>query len=165
MERIFLAGGCFWGVEEYFRRTEGIEGTLVGYINSQVPDPSYEEVLTGRTRAAEGLRLDYDPEVISRQDIVDHFYSIIDPHLFNRQGMDIGTQYRTGLYFTSEEEGEAFKEDLKARQARDPEKIYVEVLPLENFYPAEDYHQAYLRKNPGGYCHIPLPEMKGDQDD
>lgn len=156
--KIYLAGGCFWGVEEYFRRTEGILATSVGYINSCVINPSYQEVCQGNTQAVEGVELEYDPKKISREEILDHFYHIIDPFSLNKQGNDRGTQYRTGLYYTSEEEREFFSADRQRRQKKFDRPIQVEIEPLENYYFAEESHQQYLEKNPGGYCHIILPK-------
>jgi len=159
MAEIILAGGCFWGVEEYFRRTDGITATVVGYINSDIPNPTYEDLCYGKSKAAEGVIIEFDPEVISREKIVDLFYKIIDPYSYFRQGNDVGRQYRTGLYYRPG--GEALKDfyeaDKQKRQSQSTRKIWVEVAPLENFTEAEEYHQQYLVKNPGGYCHIPLP--------
>ncbi|MDO5301273.1 MAG: peptide-methionine (S)-S-oxide reductase MsrA [Tissierellia bacterium] len=160
MSTVYLAGGCFWGVEEFFQRTEGIVSTRVGYINSAVEAPSYEAVCTGRTRAAEGVKIDFDPQYIQRKDILNLFYRIINPFFLNRQGNDIGTQYRTGLYYTSEEERDCYEQFLMKKQAHEVQRIKVEVEPLKNFYEAEEYHQRYLKKNPGGYCHIELPTKK-----
>ncbi len=156
--KIYLAGGCFWGVEEYFRRTDGILATSVGYINSQVISPSYEEVCRGGTNSCEGVEIVYDSSVISREGILDHFYRIIDPFSLNKQGNDVGTQYRTGLYYTNDEERAFYLEDQMKRQASFDQKIQVEIRPLENYYLAEEWHQQYLEKNPGGYCHINLPK-------
>ncbi|MDY3118016.1 MAG: peptide-methionine (S)-S-oxide reductase MsrA [Peptoniphilus sp.] len=160
MAEIILAGGCFWGVEEYFRRTEGVTSTTVGYVNSDVPCPTYDDLCYGKSKAAEGVLIHYDPSVISRERVVDLFYKIIDPYSYFRQGNDVGRQYRTGLYYRpGDEEAKTFYEADKARrQSQSERKIWVEVAALENFTEAEDYHQKYLLKNPGGYCHIPLPK-------
>ncbi|MCD1146953.1 peptide-methionine (S)-S-oxide reductase MsrA [Peptoniphilus sp. KCTC 25270] len=160
MKTIYLAGGCFWGVEEYFQRTKGILDTSVGYVNSKKENPTYEEVCSGRTKAAEGVSLSYDENIISLKEILNHFYRIIDPFSLNRQKMDIGTQYRTGLYYTNEEEKLEFEQFLKEKQKLEKRKIVIEVEPLENFYLGEEYHQRYLQKNPNGYCHIRLPEKE-----
>ncbi|MDO5715100.1 MAG: peptide-methionine (S)-S-oxide reductase MsrA [Tissierellia bacterium] len=155
MKTIYLAGGCFWGVDEYFSRLEGVMETTSGYGNSNRKNPSYEEVCSGKTNAVETVKVDYDPKKITLQEILKRFFSIIDPTLINRQGFDIGTQYRSGIYFTEKEDQEKienFIESIRPRYSR----IVTEVLPLENFYPAEEYHQDYLKKNPGGYCHIKL---------
>ncbi|MDO5037137.1 MAG: peptide-methionine (S)-S-oxide reductase MsrA [Tissierellia bacterium] len=159
MATIYLAGGCFWGVEEYFQRTPGVIDTQVGYINSKIKNPSYQEVCTGRTQAAEGLKLSYDPKKISQKEILDHFYKIIDPYLLNRQGNDIGSQYRTGVYYQNEEDKKTYEADRLSRQVQTDRQILVEVEVLENFYPAEEVHQRYLKKNPMGYCHIQLPQI------
>ncbi|MDQ0507715.1 peptide-methionine (S)-S-oxide reductase [Peptoniphilus ivorii] len=162
MKRIVLAGGCFWGVEEYFQRTPGVIDTEVGYVNSNIPDPSYEEVCAGKSKAAEGVRIDYDESVLSTEALLDHFYEIIDPFSYHRQGMDIGRQYRTGIYYPKgdDELASLYKADRDRRQAAWERTIRVEIEPLENFYKAEEYHQWYLQKNPGGYCHVPLPENR-----
>lgn len=156
-EELVLAGGCFWGIEEYYQRTNGVLETQVGYVNSKQINPSYEEVCSGKTGAAEGVKIVFETQKISRKQILDIFYLIIDPYSLNRQGMDIGSQYRTGLYFQNDLEKNIYIQDKESRQKDDKREIQVEVMPLENFYIAEEYHQKYLQKNPKGYCHIVLP--------
>lgn len=156
-EKIVLAGGCFWGVERYFQGLKGIINTKVGYANSKVANPSYEAVCTGLTHAAEAVEITFDPEEISLKQLLSHFFSIIDPFSLNKQGNDVGTQYRTGIYYTEENEVPEIKDVLDKIQAQTTRKVQVEVEPLANFYDAEDYHQDYLLKNPYGYCHIPIP--------
>src|SRR5699024_3308039 len=119
---------------------------------------SYGEVCQGNTNAAEGVEIVYDPKIMGRSEILDHFYHIIDPFSLNKQGNDVGTQYRTGLYYSTDEEKEFYLDDLKKRQSAYDQKIQVEIAPLENYYLAEESHQQYLEKNPGGYCHIKLPK-------
>ena len=159
MAKIVLAGGCFWGLEEYFQRTEGILDTEVGYANSNIDHPSYEEVCEGKSKAAEAVKIEYDESVLPTEKLLDIFYSVIDPYSYFRQGMDIGRQYRTGIYYEEgDERKDLFLEDKANRQKESSRKIWVEVEPLKNFWPAEEYHQRYLQKNPGGSCHIPLPD-------
>lgn len=159
MANIVLAGGCFWGLEEYFQRTEGVLETQVGYANSNIDHPSYEEVCAGKSKAAEAVKIEYDERILPIQKLLNIFYSIIDPYSYFRQGMDIGRQYRTGIYYEPGDERKAlFLKDKEDRQKQSTRKIWVEVEPLDNFWPAEEYHQRYLQKNPGGYCHIPLPD-------
>lgn len=156
MKSIYLAGGCFWGVEEYFNRIEGIRKTKVGYLNSRVENPSYELVCTGTTGAVEAVYLEYDEDVISLTEILDYLFKVIDPTVSNRQGPDIGSQYQTGIYFTNIKDKDVIEEFIQNKQKEYDKKIVTEVKELENFYLAEEYHQRYLKKNPGGYCHINL---------
>ena len=131
---IYLAGGCFWGTEHFLKQIRGVEKTEVGYANSQVPDPTYKEVCTGNTGAVETVKVVYDPQTVSLDLLLNLYFQTIDPTSVNRQGGDSGLQYRTGIYYTK--------------------PIAIEVMPLVNFYAAEEYHQDYLDKNVGGYCHI-----------
>ena len=151
---IYVAGGCFWGVEAYFKRVAGILGTAVGYANGKTENPTYEEVCHNDTGHAETVRLEYDRHIISLEEILLHLLRIIDPYSVNKQGGDVGTQYRTGIYYTDEADKARVERLFKAV---DPEgKFAVEVLPLEQFFDAEEYHQDYLKKNPNGYCHIDI---------
>lgn len=158
MKIIYLAGGCFWGVEKYFQNLKGVEGTAVGYANSEKKYPTYEEVCTGKTFAAEAVKVEFDESIISFEKLLEHFFNLIDPTLLNRQGNDIGSQYRTGVYYLSENSRDAeIIEGAKNRTQKDyKEKIVTEIKKLENFYLAEEYHQNYLLKNPKGYCHCNL---------
>ncbi len=155
-KKVWFGGGCFWGVQEYFSRLPGVLATKTGYANSSVPDPDYKTVCGGATGAVEAVEVVYDPEKISLDYLVDCLFSIIDPFSVNRQGNDVGPQYRTGIYYDSEEEGARLKKLLSFMQGLAGAPLAVELMPLRNFYPAEDYHQDYLKKNPGGYCHIDL---------
>ncbi|MGL4403528.1 MAG: peptide-methionine (S)-S-oxide reductase MsrA [Fusobacteriaceae bacterium] len=154
MKTIFLAGGCFWGVEKYFQLLPGVMDTEVGYANSIQKNPTYEEVCSGRTLSAEACRITFDETVISFQNLLQHFFDIIDPTLLNRQGNDIGSQYRTGIYYLERGDEISIKAFILDEQKKYREKIVTEVGLLGNFYLAEDYHQDYLIKNPGGYCHL-----------
>lgn len=156
MNTIYLAGGCFWGVEGYFKRIEGVKGTTCGYANGRTENPSYEDVCRHDTGHAETVKVDFDNEVISLEDLLIYYFRIIDPVSVNKQGNDVGTQYRTGIYYTDESQLPVIKAAIEREQRKYSEKIAVEVLPIENFYTAEEYHQDYLDKNPNGYCHINL---------
>lgn len=155
----YFAGGCFWGLEEYFRRISGVTATRAGYAQSKTDSPSYEEVCSGRPDAAETVEVSYDPSIVSLTTLTRLFYDIIDPFSVDRQGNDHGRQYRTGLY--SNPVNPSYASDMAVFHAVDSQvearhghKTAVEISPLKNFYPAEAYHQGYLEKNPGGYCHI-----------
>lgn len=156
MKRIILAGGCFWGVEAYFKRVEGVLSTEVGYANGIQANPSYERVCTGTTGYAEACDLTFDEKLVSLEEILNKFWKIINPTLLNRQGNDIGSQYRTGIYYVDTLDLGIIESSLKEEQKKYKEAIVTEVTPLINYYPAEEYHQDYLTKNPGGYCHINL---------
>lgn len=155
----YFAGGCFWGLEEYFRRISGVTATRAGYAQSKTDSPSYEEVCSGRPDATETVEVSYDPSIVSLTTLTRLFYDIIDPFSVDRQGNDHGRQYRTGLY--SNPANPSYASDMAVFHAVDAQvgarhghKTAVEISPLKNFYPAEAYHQGYLEKNPGGYCHI-----------
>ena len=156
MNTIYLAGGCFWGVEGYFKRIEGVKDTTCGYANGRTENPSYEDVCRHDTGHAETVKVDFNDEVISLEDLLIYYFRIIDPVSVNKQGNDVGTQYRTGIYYTDESQLPVIKAAIEREQRKYSEKIAVEVLPIENFYSAEEYHQDYLDKNPNGYCHINL---------
>ncbi|MCL2574773.1 MAG: peptide-methionine (S)-S-oxide reductase MsrA [Defluviitaleaceae bacterium] len=152
---IYLAGGCFWGVEKYLGLLGGVIETEVGYANGHTQSPTYEDVCKGDTGFTEAVRVVYDTDVISFDNLLSHFYNIIDPTTKNRQGADIGDQYRSGIYYTNANETDAIATSLANLQKSYEKPIAVENLPLKNYYKAEEYHQKYLEKNPGGYCHIP----------
>lgn len=154
MATIYLAGGCFWGVERYLSFVRGVLGTEVGYANGTTESPTYQEVVTGRTGHAETVRVAYDPAVAPLPFLLELFYKAIDPTSVNRQGPDIGTQYRTGVYYTDPADRSVIERSLIRLQEALGEPIAVEMGPLTNFTPAEEYHQDYLDKNPRGYCHI-----------
>lgn len=153
---IYLAGGCFWGTEAYLKKLPGVIATEVGYANSLVPNPCYEDVCTGETEAAETVKVIYDAEVISLPLLLEAYLHTIDPFTLNRQGNDVGTQYRTGIYWTDPADVRAITSALVHLARTTHQEPLVEVGPLENFYPAETYHQDYLGKNPFGYCHVNL---------
>lgn len=156
LKNIYLAGGCFWGVEEYFSRIHGVVATEVGYANGHKENPTYEEVCTGITGHAETTYIEYDEKIISLEDLLEKFWRIINPTLLNRQGPDIGNQYRTGIYYTDPSDLDIINKTLEEEQKKYKEPIVTEIMELKSFYKAEEYHQDYLKKNPGGYCHIDL---------
>lgn len=154
MKEIYLAGGCFWGTQKYLSLIPGVTKTDVGYANGRTENPSYEQVCRENTGHAETVHLMYDERFISLSFLLEQFFKVIDPTVLNRQGNDIGTQYRTGIYFTHPEDEADILKALQALQEKIKKKVVVEVLPLANYYLAEEYHQDYLDKNPSGYCHI-----------
>lgn len=159
---IYFAGGCFWGTEKYFKQLTGVIQTEVGYANGHTSDPTYEQVYTDSTGYAECVHVRFDPDVISLDILARMYFKAIDPTSVNRQGEDIGTRYRTGVYYSDSEDLPVLKRVFE-QQARSCGGIAVELSPLQNFVRAEDYHQNYLDKNPDGYCHLPheLFERKG----
>lgn len=156
MKEIILAGGCFWGVEEYMSRLNGVVETKVGYANGTKPNPTYEEVCTGITGHVEACYIKFDEKEISLEELLYRFWNIINPTMINRQGPDIGNQYRTGIYYIDEKDLSIINKTLEEEQKKYEEPIVTEIEPLSCFYDAEEYHQKYLKKNPGGYCHINL---------
>lgn len=154
MKTIYLAGGCFWGTEHFLSLVHGVIEAEVGYANSNVPHPTYREVCTGKTGAAETVKVIYNPNEISLPFLLNLYYQTIDPTSINKQGNDRGTQYRTGIYYTDPSVRPVIEQSIESLQKKYSKPLAIEVAPLENFYPAEEYHQDYLDKNPGGYCHI-----------
>jgi peptide methionine sulfoxide reductase msrA/msrB len=151
-----LAGGCFWGVEELIRQLPGVLDTEVGYTGGDVENATYEIVRSGRSGHAESIRIEFDPDTISYEEILEFFFRIHDPTTVNRQGNDVGTQYRSAIYYHDEEQREVAE---KVKQKVDesgkwPRPVVTEIIPASSFYSAEGYHQDYLQKNPNGYtCH------------
>ncbi len=154
MSTIYLAGGCFWGMQQFFDQFEGVLRTEVGYANGPDLPPSYEDVCADSGHA-ETLRIDYDENIISLSALLGYYFMVIDPLSVNRQGHDEGIQYRTGIYYTDESLLPEIEKVYGAEEDKAGAKLAVELEPLRNFFPAEEYHQKYLMKNPGGYCHIP----------
>lgn len=153
-KRIYLAGGCFWGVEEYFSRINGVIEATSGYANGKEEEASYKTL--SETDHAETVRVIYNPLIIKLENILEYYFDIIDPFSVNKQGNDIGRQYRTGIYYENEIDGEKVIDFLKNKVEELGQEVAVEVEPLRHFVKAEEYHQDYLKKNPGGYCHINL---------
>lgn len=158
MAELYLAGGCFWGMEKYLASIPGVRTTQVGYANGKTACPTYEDVCYNDTGHAETVRVEYDPDKLSPDFLLELYYAAVDPTSVNRQGNDRGTQYRTGIYYTDEADLPVLRRSLENLQKRISKPVAVELAPLENFTPAEEYHQKYLDKNPGGYCHI-RPDM------
>ena len=159
MQTIYLAGGCFWGTQRFFDQFPGVKRTQVGYANGRTEAPSYEDVRYRNTGHAETVRIDFDESLISLEKLLDYYFLTVDPLSVNRQGEDEGTQYRTGVYYTDESLLPAIRQRMAVEEEKVGAPLAVEVLPLENFWLAEEYHQKYLVKNPGGYCHIPAALM------
>lgn len=154
LKEIYLAGGCFWGTEKYLSNIHGITFTDVGYANGNTENPTYQEVCHNNTGHAETVRVFYDPKLVRLEFILTLYYDVIDPTSVNRQGGDIGSQYRTGIYYVEDNDIPVIHASIKELQTHYDKPVAIEVLPLKNYYLAEDYHQKYLDKNPGGYCHI-----------
>lgn len=156
MAVIYLAGGCFWGVEAFISGLPGVAETSVGYANGMTENPTYQDVCSGGTGHAETVEARYDPDIVPLETILRAYFTIIDPISVNRQGNDRGTQYRTGVYYVRPEDEAIAAEVFKSMRQKYADPLAVELKPLENFSKAEEYHQKYLEKNPGGYCHIDL---------
>jgi peptide methionine sulfoxide reductase msrA/msrB len=151
-----LAGGCFWGVQELIRKLPGVVSSVVGYTGGSSDKPGYEQVHTGRTGHAEAVQIVFDPKVISYEKILHYFFRLHDPTTPNRQGNDVGTQYRSAIFFHNEDQrvvAQRVKDEVD-KSGKWPAKVVTQIVPASNFYPAEDDHQDYLQKNPNGYtCH------------
>lgn len=156
LNEIYLAGGCFWGVEEYFSRIPGVTDAVSGYANGRSDTTSYE--LVKQTGHAETVHIFYDRRKLSLRELLLHYFRIVDPTSINQQGNDRGAQYRTGIYYTKPEEQAVIEQVIAEKQPDYDSPIAIEVLPLNNFIVAEDYHQDYLKKHPDGYCHIDVQE-------
>lgn len=155
LKEIYLAGGCFWGTEHYFKQIDGVVDTEVGYANGTTENPTYKDVCTDKTGFAETVHVTYNPDKVSLKFLLEMYFKAIDPTSINRQGHDTGTQYRTGVYYTDSTDEATISKVFDEEQKHIQGKIAVENLPLKNFYKAEDYHQDYLDKNLDGYCHLP----------
>ena len=154
MNTIYLAGGCFWGMQKFFDQFNGIVNTEVGYANGPETAPSYQDVCKNSGHA-ETVRIDYDEDIISLEQILTYYFMVIDPLSVNQQGHDRGIQYRTGIYYTDQSQLSVIEAIYQKEEEKAGAKLAVELKPLENFFSAEEYHQKYLDKNPGGYCQIP----------
>jgi len=154
IKEIYFAGGCFWGTEHLFQQVRGVTATEVGYANGKIKNPTYEQVISHTTGFTETVKVKYDADQVDLKLLIDLYFKSIDPTTLNRQGNDVGDNYRSGIYFTDKDTGAIVKSEV-ARLAKNYKKrVVVETINLKNFYKAEDYHQDYLDKNPGGYCHI-----------
>lgn len=159
MKEIYLAGGCYWGVEKYLSNIRGVMETTVGFANGDTHHPTYEQVRYENTGHAETVKVIYDEKQVPLSILLKLFYRIIDPVSVDKQGEDEGHQYRTGIYFAEKEDESVIAASLAELEQQVGQKIAVEACPLEHFYDAEEYHQKYLDKNPGGYCHVALAEI------
>lgn len=155
-KEIYLAGGCFWGTEHYFKMIDGVTDTEVGYANGITENPTYQEVCTDKTHFAETVHVVYDPKKVGLRFLLEMYFKAIDPVSINQQGHDTGSQYRTGIYYVDESDLAVIEDVYQEIQQQYEQPLAVEKKPLENFYTAEEYHQDYLDKNPDGYCHLPL---------
>lgn len=162
LEEIWLAGGCFWGVEAYMARIYGVYDVTSGYANGGTMNPSYREVIDGSGHA-ETVHVRYDPDLVSLETLLDLFFEVVDPVSVNQQGNDRGIQYRSGIYYEDEADLRVIEQVIAELDEQYSQPIAVEVLPLDGYYLAEDYHQDYLEKNPNGYCHIEFDAIE-DQD-
>ena len=157
---LYFAGGCFWGTEKYFKLIKGVVETEVGYANGNTQNPTYKQVYTDTTGYAECVHVRFDAEATSVRRLAEMYFKAIDPTSVNQQGEDKGTRYRTGVYYAGSDklDVEPVLKQVFEEQTRIYGKLAVELMPLKNFVRAEDYHQDYLDKNPGGYCHL-SPEL------
>lgn len=156
LEKVYFAGGCFWGVEAYFEQIPGVYETSTGYANGTGTNPTYMDVIQGDEGFAETVEVIYDADKVGLNELLAYFFAVIDPTVQDQQGNDVGVQYRTGIYYVKEEEKALIQEAFLQEQENYEKPIVTEVLPLDNFYLAEEEHQDYLAKNPNGYCHIDL---------
>jgi len=159
-QKATFAAGCFWGVEAYFKLVKGVTDTTVGYSGGHTKNPGYEEVCTGTTGHAETARLTFDPKIVSYRKLLEHFWKMHDPTSLNRQGNDEGSQYRSIIFYHNDGQRRAAEKSRAEAQKSFKKKIVTEIIPAEEFYPAEGYHQDYLDKNPHGYCHVNLSLAK-----
>ena len=156
MAKATFGAGCFWGVEEEFRKIPGVRNTAVGYSGGTLSDPTYEDVCADHTGHAEVVEVDYDPQRVSYETLLDAFWNGHNPTQLNRQGPDVGTQYRSVIFFHSPEQeaaARASKEQLE-KSGRFPRPIVTQIVPAEPFWRAEEYHQRYFEKRGGGSCHV-----------
>lgn len=161
MKEIYLVGGCFWGLEAYFKLLKGVIDTDVGYANGNKKNPKYEELKQGKATHAETVKIVYDDSKLTLYKILDAFMEVIDPYSINKQGNDEGLQYRSGIYLTNESELSKVKEYIANKENElNKGKFVIEISLLQNYYSAEEYHQDYLDKNPSGYCHINLNKYR-----
>lgn len=156
MKTIYLAGGCFWGLQKFFDQFDGVQSTETGYANGNTENPTYEDVKHNNSGHAETVKIEYDENVISLTKLLEYYFIAIDPFSLNKQGPDEGVNYRTGIYYDDESLLPEIKAEYDRQEKAAGQKFKVELLPLKHFYTAEEYHQKYLEKNPTGYCHLPL---------
>ncbi len=162
-ETVYIAGGCFWGGQKFFSSLKGVEETEVGYANGNKANPTYQEVCQGISSAAETVKIVYDPEAITLKKLLEMFLRFVDPFAVNKQGEDEGEQYRSGVYYVNPSDKAVIESFLAGEEKKAQRKFAIEVLPLKNFYKAEEYHQDYLEKNPNGYCHINMNLIREEE--
>ena len=160
MKTIYLAGGCFWGVEKYFSLAKGVCKTEVGYANGTKDNPSYLDLKSGLDDASETVKIDYNENEISLEKLLELFLRVVDPFSLNKQGEDVGVQYRSGIYFVNNDDKNIIKNYFQTIELTNHK---IEILPLKKFFKAEEYHQKYLQKNPSGYCHINMAKLIDDE--
>ena len=160
MKEIYFAGGCFWGVEHFFKGVDGVVEATSGYANGNTQNPTYQEVYTDTTGFAETVRVRYKPERVSLRMLTRLFFTVTDPLTLNRQGHDEGTRYRSAVFYVSEEDRPVVEAVFREVEERLGVPLVTELEPLKNYYPAEEYHQDYLDKNPDGYCHLSLKTFR-----
>ena len=160
MKTIYLAGGCFWGVERYFSLVKGVVTTKVGYANGTKDNPKYEDLKHGLDDASETVKIDYDEKIVSLEKLLELYLRVINPYSVNKQGEDEGVQYRTGIYYIDNSDKQVILNYLSSVGLVDHK---IEILPLKKFFDAEEYHQKYLEKNPTGYCHINFAVLKENE--
>ncbi|MDD4000006.1 MAG: peptide-methionine (S)-S-oxide reductase MsrA [Bacilli bacterium] len=163
MKRIIFAGGCFWGIEAYFKKLKGVINTSVGYVNGNIKNPRYQDLLSGLATHAEAVEINYNENQISLSKLLNHLFRIIDPVSINQQGADIGLQYRSGVYYRDVEDKKVIENFIIKKNQDFNGKIAVEVLEERGYFLAEDYHQDYLDKNPQGYCHVNLNLLRPEE--
>ena len=163
MKRIVLSGGCFWGVEGYYKQLKGVVDTNVGYTNGNIENPAYEDLLSGKATHAESIEIYYNEDEISLEQILEHLFRFIDPTSLNKQGGDVGIQYRTGIYYKDQDDKKIIDNFMKEMNKLYNNKVAVEVMEEAGFYLAEDYHQDYLDVNPNGYCHVDFGLIKEEE--
>ncbi|MCZ2257741.1 peptide-methionine (S)-S-oxide reductase MsrA [Sporosarcina sp. G11-34] len=162
LDKIYFAGGCFWGVEAYFSRINGVQDVTSGYANGTGEQPSYKDVIKGDRGFVEAVEVKYNPKHISLSELLTYYFKVIDPTLLNKQGNDTGIQYRTGIYYENDEDAQIIKAAIEKEQEKYDKPIVTEAEPLTNYYLAEEAHQDYLEKNPNAYCHIDLSVLDGE---
>ena len=160
MKEIYFAAGCFWGAQHFFAGVDGVKEAVAGYANGNGENPSYEEVYTDTTGFAETVRVTYNEKLIGVKELTELYFTIIDPLSLNKQGGDVGTRYRTGVYYKEEADKAEAQPVFEAVSKRLGAPLVVELEPLRNFFLAEERHQDYLDKNPNGYCHVPLKTFR-----
>lgn len=163
MKSIVLAGGCFWGVEAYFDQLKGVVETTVGYVDGNKRNPTYGEVCDGRATHAEACKVIYDEKVVSLEQVLEHFFRIINPFSINRQGNDVGHQYRSGIYLDDKTDRESVLNYMKSYFSDNLDKVAVQIKENVDYDLAEENHQKYLKKNPFGYCHVNLELAKKEE--